>query len=188
MIAAGSLFDIGDHTVEVLDTPATLDDRYLLRIIAQPGGPGIKGDFPHIHPVLIETFRCVSGEMVARVGRTISEVKPGEKVEVLAREVHGFLNTGTADLVIECEVIFPDGYRAEDDLMRFAATYDRLRREGQVNPKTGEPPLLQMAVLAAANPRLITQSGVAGRLIPFLGIIGRLRGFGPEPGGQEGQA
>lgn len=187
MISEGALFDIGDHSVEVLDTPATLGDRYLLRIVAEPGGPGIRGDFPHIHPILVETFQCVSGEMVARVDRTISEVKPGEKVEVLPGEVHGFLNTGTADLVVECEVIFPDGYRTEDDLMRFAAIYDRLRREGPVNPKTGEPPLLQMAVLAAANPRVIRQPGVAGRLVPVLAVLGRWRGYHSEPLEDEGE-
>lgn len=187
MIAEGTLFDIGDHTVEVLDTPETTGDRYLLRIVAQPGGPGIKGDFPHIHPILVERFRCISGDMIVRVGRAISEVKPGEKVEVAPGQVHGFLNTGTTDLVVEGEVIFPGGYREEDDLMRFAAIYDRLRREGPVNPKTGEPPLLQMAVLAAANTRLIRQPGVAGRLIPPLAVLGRWRGYHCESVEAEGE-
>lgn len=187
MLDSGTILDIGDHTVEVRDTPETTGDRYLLRIVAQPGGPGIKGDFPHTHPTLIETFQCVSGEMVARVGRTISTVKPGERVEVLAGEVHGFLNAGTTKLVVDGEVIFPDGYRPEDDLMRFAAIYDRLRREGPVNPKTGEPPLLQMAVLAAANTRIMRQPGVAGRLIPLLAVLGNWRGYRSEPVWDEGE-
>jgi hypothetical protein len=125
--------------------------------------------------------------MVARVGRTISEVKPGEKVEVAPGQVHGFLNTGTTNLVVDGEVIFPDGYRAEDDLMRFAAIYDRLRREGPVNPKTGEPPPLQMAVLAAANTRIMKQPGVAGRLIPLLAVLGKWRGYHSEPVGDEAE-
>jgi mannose-6-phosphate isomerase-like protein (cupin superfamily) len=187
MLESGTILDIGDHTVEVLDTPETTGDRYQLRIVAQPGGPGIKGDFPHIHSVLVETFQCVSGDMVARVGRTISEVKPGEKVEVAPGQVHGFLNTGTTNLVVDGEVIFPDGYRPEDDLMRFAAIYDRLRREGPVNPKSGEPPLLQMAVLAAANPRLIRQPGVAGRVIPLLAVLGKWRGYHSEAVEDEGE-
>jgi len=177
VLAQGTVLDIGDHTVEVLDTPAATGDRYRLRIVAEPGAPGIKGDFPHIHPILVETFQCVSGHMVARVDRTVSEVKPGEKVEVPSGKVHGFLNTGESPLTLDGEVIFPNGYRAEDDLMRFAAIYDRLRREGPVNPNTGEPPLLQMAVLANANTRLIRQPGVAGRLMPLLAALGKWRGY-----------
>lgn len=177
MIAEGTVFDIGDHTVEVLDTPAATGDRYRIRIIAEPGGPGIKGDFPHIHPILVETFQCVAGEMVARIGRDVAQLRPGEKVEVAPGKVHGLLNTGESPLVVDGEVVFPDGYRAEDDLMRFLAIYDRLRREGPVKPKTGEPPLLQMAVLANANTRLIRQPGVTGRLIPLLAALGRWRGY-----------
>lgn len=180
MIAQGTILDIGNHTVEVIETPAATGDRYRLRIVAQPGGPGIKGDFPHIHPVLIETFQCVSGEMVARVGRDVAELKPGEKVEVVPGKVHGFLNTGESPLIVDGEVIFPNGYRAEDDLMRFAAIYDRLRRDGPVNPKTGEPPLLQMAVLMDANTRLMRQPGGAGRLVPLLAAFGRWRGYRSE--------
>lgn len=187
MITKGTLLDIGNHTVELRDTPETTGDRYLIRIVAQPGGPGIKGDFPHIHPILIETFQCVSGDMVARVDRTITEVKPGEKIKVAPGHVHGFVNTGTTNLVVESEVIFPDGYRTEDDLMKFAAIYDRLRREGPVNPKTGEPPILQMAVLAAANTRVLRQPGVAGRLIPLLAVLGKWRGYHSESLLDEGE-
>jgi mannose-6-phosphate isomerase-like protein (cupin superfamily) len=174
---SGTVLDIGDHTVEVLASPAETGDRYLLRIVAEPGGPGIKGDFPHIHPVLVETFQCVSGEMVARVGRDIVEVSPGEKIEVAAGQVHGFLNTGTSNLVADSEVIFLQGYRIEDDLMRFAAIYDQLRRQGPVKPKTGEPPLLQMAVLTRTYRRVLRQPSIAGLLIPPLALVGRLRGY-----------
>lgn len=151
-----------------------------MRVVAQPGGPGIKGKFPHIHPVLVETFQCISGEMTARVSRDISEVKPGEKVEVPAGKVHGFLNTGTVPLVVESEVIFPNGYRAEDDLMRIGAIYDRLRREGPVNPRTGEPRVLQMAVLVRSNNHVMRPPGVAGLLMGPLALIGRLRGYRSE--------
>ena len=180
MLDSGTVLDIGDHTVEVLASPQETGDRYLLRIVAEPGGPGIKGDFPHIHPVLVETFQCLSGEMVARVGRNIVDVKPGEKTEVAAGQVHGFLNTGTSNLVVDSEVIFPHGYRVEDDLMRFAAIYDQLRRQGPVKPKTGEPPLLQMAVLTRAYRRVLRQPGIAGVLIPPLAFVGRIAGYRSE--------
>lgn len=77
-----------------LAIPNSLDDRYLARVQADPGGPGIEGDFPHQHPSLIETFTCISGSMTASVGRTTREVAVGETVAVSEGRVHGFVNTG----------------------------------------------------------------------------------------------
>lgn len=176
MIPTGTVLDIGDHSVEILETPADTGDRYLLRIVAQPGAPGIDGDFPHIHPILVETFQCVSGEMTVRVGKGLSVLPPGEKAEVGKGLVHGFVNSGTDPLLVDSEVIFPNGYRAEDDLLRFAAIYDRLRKSGPVILK-GEPPTLQMAVLTHAYRQSITAPGLAGAVMPVLAAIGRLRGY-----------
>ena len=181
MLASGTVLDIGDHSVEVIANPETQDDRYLLRIEADPGGPGIKGDFPHVHPSLIETFTCVSGSMIAKVGRTTSEVGVGDKLEVPEGEVHGFLNTGTDLLVVESEVIFPNGYDPRLDLMHFAELYDRLKRERPVNRKTGEPPILQMAVVTHAWRTVIKQPGVAGVVMPTLSAVGRLAGYRSQP-------
>jgi len=96
---------------------------------------------------MISSGHCYFQIMVARVGRTMSEVAVGDEVEVAQGEVHGFLNIGTDQLVVESEVIFPSGYDPSLDLMHFAELYDRLKRERPVNSKTGEPPTLQMAVL-----------------------------------------
>lgn len=181
MLASGTVLNIGDHSVEVIANPETREDRYLLRIEADPGGPGIKGDFPHIHPSLVETFKCVTGSMVARVGRTTSEVAVGETVEVAEGQVHGFLNTGADKLIIESEVIFPNGYDARLDLMLFAELYDRLKTERPVNKKTGEPPTLQMAVLTHDWQRAIKQPGVAGLLMPALAAAGKLAGYRSKP-------
>jgi mannose-6-phosphate isomerase-like protein (cupin superfamily) len=181
MLPTGTVLDIGDHSVEVVGNPETHDDRYLLRIDADPGGPGIAGDFPHIHPSLVETFRCVSGNMVAKVGRSTREVAVGEKIEVAEGEVHGFLNTGTDQLIIESEVIFPNGYDQSLDLMHFAEVYDRLKKERPVNKKTGEPPLLQMAVLTHSWSRVIKQPGFAGFLMPALYAVGKLTGYRSNP-------
>lgn len=181
MLGLGTVIDIGDHTVEVLSNPATAIDRYRLRIEADPGGPGIKGDFPHLHPALIETFKCVSGDMIIRSGRTIDHLQPGESVAVEAGVVHGFLNAGDGPLIVESEVIFPQGYRAEDDLMLFAATYDRLRRERRVSRRGGEPPLLQMAALTQGYRHVIRQPGIAGLLMPALAGLGRLVGYRARP-------
>lgn len=174
MISQGTILDIGDHTVEIMDNPETTGDRYRVRIVAEPGAPGIDGDFPHIHPILVETFQCVSGEMTVRVGKTLSSLPQGEKAEVPRGKVHGLVNTGRGPLVVDSEIIFPDGYRREDDLLRFGALYDRLRREGPVN-KQGEPPLLQMAVLTNSYRRVMKVPGLAGALMLPMSTIGRLR-------------
>jgi mannose-6-phosphate isomerase-like protein (cupin superfamily) len=176
MIPAGTVLDISDHSVEILETPGNTGDRYLLRIVAEPGAPGLDGDFPHIHPTLVETFQCVSGEMTVRVGKELSVLPPGRKAEVGTGLVHGFVNTGSDPLLVDSEVIFPNGYRAEDDLLRFAAIYDRLKHECPVT-KDGEPPTLQMAVLTHAYRRSIVPPGVAGALMSTLAAIGRVRGY-----------
>jgi quercetin dioxygenase-like cupin family protein len=171
MLDNGAFIDIGDHTVEILDTPHDTGDRYRLRVIAEPGAPGIKGDFPHLHPVLIETFTCVSGEMTVRVGKVVSVLPPGESAEVAPGQVHGFVNGGTDPLVVESEVIFPGGYKPRDDLLRFAAIYDRLRKDRPVKTST-EPPMLQMAVLTHAYRDVIRAPGIAGVLMPTLAALG----------------
>jgi mannose-6-phosphate isomerase-like protein (cupin superfamily) len=182
VIPAGTRIDIGDHSVEILATPAETGDRYRLRIVAQPGGgPGIDGDDPHVHPSLVETFACVSGSMRALVGRRLLDLVPGERIEVPARTRHGFINTGDTPLEVESEVIFlPPGYRADTDLMRFAATYDRLRGASDVDPRTGEPPMLQMAVLTDAYRSAVLPAGIAGALIRPLAFVGRWRGYRPD--------
>lgn len=182
MLEPGVVLDIGNHTVEVLESPAETGDRYRLRIVAEPGGPGVRGRFPHVHAGLIETFRCVSGQMKARVGRDITEVAVGEKVTVNRGKVHGFLNTGADPLVIDNELIFPGGYRSADDLMTFASIYDHVRRvgphgKGLLAGQPGEPPLLQMAVLVDAYRNAINQPGLAGLLIRPLAVLGRMRGY-----------
>lgn len=182
VVPAGTLLDIGDHSVEILATPLDTGDRYRLRIVAQPGGgPGIDGDDPHVHPSLVETFVCRSGSMRVLVGRRLVDISPGQRIEVPARTRHGFVNSGSIPLEVESEVIFPPpGYRADADLMAFAATYDRLRGASNVDPQTGEPPMLQMAVLTAAYRSAVLPAGFAGTLIRPLAVVGRLRGYRPD--------
>jgi len=181
-VAPGTMIDIGDHTVEVLEAPFETGDRYRLRIVVEPGGgPGIDGDDPHVHPALVETFVPISGSMRALLGKRLVDVAPGQRIEVTAGTVHGFINAGDAPLVVDSEVIFlPPGYRPEADLMIFAATYDRLRHLDNTNPKTGEPPMLQMAVLTQAYRSAVLPAGVAAALIGPLAFVGRLRGYRPE--------
>jgi mannose-6-phosphate isomerase-like protein (cupin superfamily) len=186
-VPAGTILDIGDHTVEIIATPRDTGDRYRLRIVVRPGGgPGIDGDGPHIHPVLIETFVCRSGRMKARLGTTLTDVEPGQSIDVPMGTVHGFVNAGDEPLVVDSEVVFPaPGYRPAADLLAFAAIYDRLRLEPDVDPRTGEPPMLKVAVLTHAYRSAVMPPGLAGRLIRPLAAIGRLRGYrATMPGGR----
>jgi mannose-6-phosphate isomerase-like protein (cupin superfamily) len=182
VVPVGTRIDIGDHSVEILATPADTGDRYRLRIVAQPGGgPGIDGDDPHVHPTLVETFVCMAGSMRALVGSRLVDLEPGQRIEVPARTPHGFINSGDTPLEVESEVIFlPPGYRADADLMGFAAAYDRLRAAPSVDPRTGEPPMLQMAVLTDAYRSAVLPAGMAGALIRPLAVIGRMRGYRSE--------
>jgi mannose-6-phosphate isomerase-like protein (cupin superfamily) len=188
VVPAGTVVDIGDHSVEILATPAETGDRYRLRIMAEPGGgPGIDGDGPHVHPVLIETFVCKAGTMRALLGSQLLDVVPGQRIEVPVGTVHGFVNDGDTPLVVESDVVFPaTGYRREIDLMAFASTYDRMRHLPNVHPGTGEPPMLQMAVLTDAYRSAVIPPGLAGRLIGPLAAIGRLRGYRATTPGDTG--
>ena len=171
-LSVGTTMDIGDHTIEVTENPTTTGDRYRVHIVAEPGGPGIKGDFPHSHPIIIETFTCVSGEMSIRAGKDVSPLEPGATAVVQPGVVHGFLNTGSCDLIVDGEVIFPNGYKVEDDLLRLGVIYDALRSDG-------EPSLLRMAVLVRGFRHVIHQPGLGGALLPPLAALGRLRGYRP---------
>lgn len=173
------IFDIGDHTVELLATPDETGDRYRVRIVAEPGGgPGISGTGPHIHPGLIETFTCISGQMTARLGRERRPLPPGEHLEVPPGVVHGFINAGDDPLIVDSEIIFtPPGPRPEADLLDFGRKYDALMRQRRAQGKTGDPSLLHFAVLLRAYPEAMAQPGLPGLLMRPLAWLGRLRGY-----------
>ena len=183
MLDIGTVLDIGDHRVEITGNPDSHGDRYVVRIDADPGGPGIKGPFPHVHPTLVETFQCLSGDMVIRAGKEVSDLPVGAKVEVPEGQVHGLLNVGQDQLIVESEVIFPNGYSPDNDLLAFGATYDRLRRERPLSRITGEPAVLQMAVMLDAYKHVQRQPGVLGFVFSALAPIGRLVGYEANPFG-----
>lgn len=117
---------------------------------------------------------------MVKAGRQVSELPVGETVEVPPGVIHGFLNVGSGQLIVESEVIFPAGYTPDSDLMAFAETYDRLKRERPVK-KSGEPPTLQMAVLTHGYRDVIRQPGFAGFVMPGLALVGRLAGYSARP-------
>lgn len=179
ILPRGTVIDVRDHSAEILSTPAETGDRYRLRIVAQPGGgPGIDGDGPHIHPVMLETFDCQSGTMKVRLGKRLVDVVSGQRLEVPPGTVHGFVNSGDTPLVVETEVVFQgSGYRPDADILGFLAIYERMRLLPNVDRRTGEPPVLQMIVLCDAYRQGYTLPGPTGALIRPLAFVGRLRGY-----------
>jgi len=54
--------------------------------------PGSRGPDPHIHAKQVETFRVVSGEMCARLGKEERVIRAGESLVVPAGQVHTWSN------------------------------------------------------------------------------------------------
>jgi len=178
MIEPGRVIEFPDDVSEVLATPATTGDRYRVIGTTPPGGGiGIKGFGRHLHPGLIEIFRCVSGTMTVRVGKELVDLAPGGVAEVPARTVHGFVNTGIEPLVAEVDLIFtPPGPRPEADLIRFAIVLDGLIRDGHVNKRSGYPPLSQQALLLRRRfPEAMNQPGIGKPIMAVLAVFGHLR-------------
>ena len=179
MVKVGTVFEFSAETTEVLATPKETGDRYRARVTAPPGGgPGIRGLGPHTHPGLVEIFQCISGTMTARLGRRISDLAPGERLEVPPGTVHGFKNTGEEPLIVDVDIVFtPPGPRPEADLMAIGVAVAGLVKDGKVSRWTGFPPILQMAVLEDAYPEAMKEAGIAGKLMAPLAALGRLRGY-----------
>ena len=179
MVRPGTVFEDPSERTEVLATPEETGDRYRIRVTVVPGGgPGIRGSGIHTHPGLVEIFQCVSGTMTARFGRDISQLDPGNRLEIPAGIVHGFKNPGDEPLVVDVDMVFtPPGPRPEADPMATSVAIEALARDGKVSRRTGFPPVLQFAVIAEAHPEAMKLTGIAGLLMPSLAALGRLRGY-----------
>jgi mannose-6-phosphate isomerase-like protein (cupin superfamily) len=183
VIKPGRRIEFPNESSEVVATPETTGDRYRIIGTTPPGGgPGIKGTGPHLHPGLIEIFRCVAGTMTVRVGKQLVEAFPGDVVEVPAGTVHGFVNTGEVPLVAEVDLVFtPPGPRPQADLIVFAIILDGLIRDGQVSKRSGLPPLSQQALLLRRRfPEAMHQPGIGNLAIGPLAALGRLLRYPTE--------
>lgn len=178
-VEPGTTLEDPSQDTEVLATPDQTGDRYLLRLTVRPGGgPGLRGFGPHLHPGLTEIFRCPSGSMATRLGRTISTLRPGERLEVPPGVVHGFKNTENTDLTVDVDLVFtPPGPRPEADLLPIGLAISDAVAKGEVSRLTGYPPLLQMAVIERSHREAIRHPGFAGLIMPALASLGRLRGY-----------
>ena len=113
-----------------------------------------------------------------RVGSELQDIDPGDGAEAPPGVIHGFSGRGEEPLVADVEIIFtPPGPRPEADLVAYWAIVDGLIRRGDVNAKTGMPPLLHLAVLLDRFPEAFRQPGAAGWLMIPLAMLGRMRGY-----------
>ena len=174
------MIEFPDEVSEVLATPESTGDRYtVVGTTPVGGGVGIRGFGPHVHPGLVEIFRCVSGTMTIRVGDDLIELSPGDSAEVPPGVVHGFLNTGGGPLVAEVDLVFtPPGPRQSADLIEFAVMLEGLMRDGRVVKRSGMPSITQQALLLRKKfPEAMDQPGIGKPLLRVLAAVGHLRGM-----------
>lgn len=140
--------------------------------------PGAFVAAEHIHPLQEERFEVISGTLCGRVAGKELAMNPGEKFVVPAGTPHVWWNSGNDELHFLAEL------RPALRMETFFETFFGLAQDGKVNPKTGLPNLLQMALvmrafrneLILARPPRPVQTLLFGLLAP----IGRLLGYKAE--------
>jgi len=129
----------------------------------------------HVHPGQEERFTVLAGAMRFIVGGQECVAQAGQEVVVPAGTPHTFGNAGPSEA----------RFRAEDrpalQSEGFFESYFGLAQDGKMNPRTGLPSLLQLAValhhyrreIVLARPPRLVQRVLFGLLAP----IGRLLGY-----------
>lgn len=143
-------------------------------IVLAPHGAGPP---EHVHPVIEERFRVVSGTLRARVGGEDRTVEAGESLTVPPGTPHRWWNDTAEEVRIAFEV------RPALPLDRFLESVFALVHEGKSN-RRGLPGLLRMApilrrhadVLHLARPPVAVQRP----LMRLLGIVAGLLGYPDE--------
>ena len=164
----------------------TNGEAFELDIYLQPGG-FVAAE--HIHPRQDEYFEVISGTLRGRVSGKEFTAGPGERLVVHAGAPHVWWNSGEDELHVLAEA------RPALRFEYFFESFFGLAQDGKVNPKTGLPNLLQMAVLMRAfrneiilaRPPKIAQTIVFGLLAPIGRLLG-YRGEYPYPHSRQAQA
>lgn len=140
--------------------------------------PGAFVAAEHIHPQQEERFAVISGTLCGRVAGNELRSAPGETVVVPRGTPHVWWNAGADELHVLVEV------RPALRFENFFEAFFGLAQDGKVNPKTGLPNLIQLALLmrafrpelVLAQPPQLVQTLLFGLLAP----IGRLLGYRAE--------
>jgi quercetin dioxygenase-like cupin family protein len=129
----------------------------------------------HYHPSQDEHFEVLSGVVRARIGGEKRELEVGETLDVPAGAPHEFGGHPDRDGRVRWEIRPP-----LRTLEFFEKTFG-LAAEGKVNPKTGVPGLLQIALIMKtydAEIRLVRPArGVQKILFGVLSPLARVRGL-----------
>lgn len=173
---------------DVLEHPVTRERIVFRKTARDTNGSLLQGDLylqpggfvaaEHIHPLQDEHFEVISGTLRGRIAGKESTTGPGEKVVVTAGTPHVWWNSGNDEMHVLVE--FRPALRTET----FFETFFGLAQDGKVNPKTGLPNPLYLAVLMRAyrnelilaRPPRLVQTLLFGLLAP----IGRLVGYEAE--------
>lgn len=184
---------------DVLEHPVTREKIIIRKTARDTGGTLFQGDLylqpgafvaaEHIHPLQEERFAVIAGTLRGRVAGKEFTSGPGETVVVPRGAPHVWWNSGDEEL--HCLVDLRPALRIEG----FFETFFGLAQDGKVNPKTGLPNLLQLAVimrmfrqeLVLARPPQLVQTALFGVLAPLGRLVG-YRGEYPYPRAPQAQA
>jgi len=173
---------------DVLEHPVTREKIVFRKTAHDTGGELMQADVymqpggfvaaAHIHPRQEERFEVIAGTLHGRIAGKELTAGPGEIFIVPKGTPHAWWNSGDNELHVLVEV------RPALRFETFFETFFGLAQEGKVDPKTGLPNLLQLAVtlpafqneLILAQPPRLVQRVLFGLLAP----IGRLLGYRAE--------
>jgi quercetin dioxygenase-like cupin family protein len=173
---------------DVLEHPVTREKIVIRKTARDTGGELFQAEFflpsggfvaaAHIHPLQEERFEIIAGTLHGRVAGKELASGPGETVVVPSGTPHVWWNAGDDELHVLVEV------RPALRFERFFETFFGLAQDGKVDPKTGLPNPLQLAVvmqtfrqeLILAQPPRLVQTALFGVLAP----MGRLLGYRGE--------
>jgi mannose-6-phosphate isomerase-like protein (cupin superfamily) len=144
--------------------------------------PGSSGPDPHIHAKQVETFRVVSGEMRARLGKQERVIRAGESLVVPAGQVHTWSNPSETEPLV-MRITF-------EPALQFQWMISEMARLAIANGgRWKDVPLLEVAYIIQQTrdeheipgmPRFLTTL-LIGSLAGLAVLLGRHRKIGPKP-------
>jgi mannose-6-phosphate isomerase-like protein (cupin superfamily) len=168
----------GEYCVVLRGTEDRGDGPGIVHLVARPGA-AVVGE--HIHPMIEERFKVISGRLSATVGDARLELEAGEEAVVSAGVAHDWWNasdTEEAHVVVELRETVPGSDPVRFELL--IGTLFGLANDGKVDRK-GRPKPLQAAVIAKEFDDVVRFTKpprpVQRVLIALLAPLGRLRGY-----------
>ena len=169
---------------DVIEHPITRERIIFRKTAHDTNGELLQADFylppggfvaaEHIHPLQEERFEVLTGTLRGRIAGKEVTGGPGETVVVPAGTPHVWWNSGDAEMHVLVEV------RPALRIEVFFETFFGLAQDTKVNPKTGLPNPLQLAVtlqafrheIILARPPRLAQRLLFGSLAPIGSLLG----------------